>query len=203
MSLTMLQTLKKTGRCHVFGDSIPLDEGVMAFSFAIDRITDPVVLIPHLFEGIDPSFASRVKPGDFVVAGRDFCCGKPHFQGFIAMAALSLGVLCSSMPRTSLRGAISNGLPVLTGWSPGVLPISDGDEIEVDLETGMIHNITEKTSASVDPMPFILQDIIRHGGVGGQLKVWLDQHPELKLQSGAAPVLQHDIRIKWMQGSLM
>jgi 3-isopropylmalate/(R)-2-methylmalate dehydratase small subunit len=201
MSFPMLKSLKKTGRCHVFGDSIPLDEGVMAFSFAIGRITDPAVLIPHLFEGIDPSFASRVKPGDFVVAGQDFCCGKPHFQGFIAMAALNMGVLCSSMPRTSLRGAISNGLPVLTGWSPEQLPIADGDVIEVDMETGMITNMTQNISAGVDPMPLILQDIIRHGGVGGQLKVWLDKNPQLQLQPGAAPVLQQDIPIKWMKGS--
>ena len=117
------------------------------------------------------------------------------------MAALNMGVLCGSMPRTSLRGAISNGLPVLTGWSPESLAIADGDEIEVDMETGMIRNITQKTSASVDPMPLILLDIIRHGGVGGQLKVWLDQHPQLQLQPGAAPVLQQDIPIKWMKGS--
>jgi 3-isopropylmalate/(R)-2-methylmalate dehydratase small subunit len=173
----------------------------MAFAFAIGRITDPAELIPHLFECIDPSFASRVMPGDFVVAGKDFGCGKPHFQGFIAMAALDMGVLCGSMPRTSLRGAISKGLPVLTGWSPQHLPISDGDVIEVDMETGMIKNITQKSSASVDPMPVVLQDIIRQGGVGGQLKGWLDQHPQLQLQPGAVSVLQQDIPIKWMKGA--
>jgi len=197
----MIKSLQKTGRCHVFGDSIPLDEGVMAFAYAIGRITDPAELIPHLFECIDPSFASRVMPGDFVVAGKDFGCGKPHFQGFIAMAALDMGVLCASMPRTSLRGAISKGLPVMTGWNPQHLPISDGDVISIDMETGMICNITQKSSASVDPMPLVLQDIIRHGGVLGQLKDWLDRHQELQLQPGVASVLQQDIPIKWMKGS--
>jgi hypothetical protein len=90
---------------------------------------------------------------------------------------------------------------VLTGWSPELLPIADGDVIEVDMETGMITNLTQNISAGVDPMPVILQDIIRHGGVGGQLKVWLDQNPQLQLQPGAAPVLQQDIPIKWMKGS--
>ena len=90
---------------------------------------------------------------------------------------------------------------MLTGWNPQHLPISDGDVISVDMETGMVNNITQKSSASIDPMPLVLQDIIRHGGVGGQLKDWLDRHQELRLQPGAASVLQQDIPIKWMKGT--
>ena len=87
----MLKSLKKTGRCHVFGDSIPLDEGVMAFSFAIGRITDPAVLIPHLFEGIDPSFVAvqgYMPSGLMTRSSRRRCSGKPLRPGWLGRSFL-------------------------------------------------------------------------------------------------------------------
>ena len=113
--------LVRRGRCHVFGDDIPLDDGLIPFEMAIRRIDDPAQLCPELLRLIDPAFPERVRPGDIVVAGANFGCGKPHFQGFIAMAALGVSVVCASMPYKTLRGAISKGVPVLTGW-----PIAGG-----------------------------------------------------------------------------
>ena len=84
---------------------------------------------PHLFEPIDPGFAARVQRGDLVVAGADFGCGKPHIQGFIAMAALGMGVLCGSMPYKAMRGAISKGLPVLTGCGEPGDWVADGAHV--------------------------------------------------------------------------
>lgn len=197
----MINPIKKSGRCHVFGDAIPLDEGVMAFKYAIGRITDPAELIPHLFECIDKEFAARVKPGDFVIAGQDFGCGKPHIQGFIAMAALDMAVLCGSMPYKALRGAVSLGLPALTGWSQQVIAIDDGDEIEVNFETGNIRNLTKDLAGTVSPMPQVLQGMIRHGGISGQLQAWLQTHPELRLDPLAAPVLQQGVPVQWHKGA--
>ena len=193
----MDKSIKKTGRCHVFGDSIPLDEGVMAFKYAIGRITNPSELIPHLFECIDKDFSARIKPGDFVIAGQDFGCGKPHIQGFIAMAAMNMAVLCGSMPYKALRGAVSLGLPALTGWSPQIVEIDDGDEIEVNFETGDILNLTKNIDGSVAPMPEVLQGMIRHGGLNGQLQAWLLNHPELRLDPSAPPVLQQGVPLQW------
>lgn len=185
----MTRSLIKRGRCHVFGDGIPLDEGVMAFKYAIGRITDPKELIPHLFEYIDPGFVSRVKPGDFVLAGRDFGCGKPHIQGFIAMAALDMGVLCGSMPYKAMRGAISRGLPVLTGCidAPGFAV--NGDEIEVDFASGAAINHSTGLRRSFPAMPQVLQEIITHGGAGGKLAAWLDAHPGQRAPEGSPSLL--------------
>ena len=185
----MDKSLIRRGRCHVFGDKVPLDEGVMAFKYAIGRVTDPAELIPHLFEGIDPGFAARVKPGDFVIAGNDFGCGKPHIQGFIAMAALGMGVLCGSMPYKALRGAISKGLPVLVGCEGAGNFAADGDEIEVDFATGAARNLTRGTGAQYPAMPEVLKDIIAHGGAVGTLAAWLEKHPEQKAVPGAPDVL--------------
>ena len=181
--------MTQRGRCHVFGDGIPLDEGVMAFKFAIGRITDPEQLSPHLFEGIDPTFAARVRPGDFVLAGRDFGCGKPHIQGFIAMAALGMGVLCTSMPYKAMRGAISKGLPVLTGCEHVNGFAQSGDDIEVNFASGKAINHTQGKQVQFPPMPAVLQDIIAHGGAQGQLAAWLKAHPAQSAPAGAPSAL--------------
>jgi 3-isopropylmalate/(R)-2-methylmalate dehydratase small subunit len=183
----MNKNLVKRGTCHVFGDDIPLDEGVMAFKFAIGRVNDPAQLIPHLFEGLDPTFARRVKPGDIVIAGRQFGCGKPHIQGFIAMAALEMGVVCESMPYVALRGAITKGLPVLTGCAGARDFAASGDEVEIDFASGEAKNLTRKTAQHFPAMAPVLQDIVAHGGAKGQLAAWLDKHPELKGEPRPVP----------------
>lgn len=181
----MKKPLKKQGICHVFGDAVPLDEGVMAFKFAVERVTDPAVLIPHLFEQVDPGFSRRVRPGDVIVAGKNFACGKPHIQGFLAMDALGLGIICVSMPHKSLRRAVATGVPVLTGAGPVAEFAHSGDEIEVDFETGGLRNLSTGVVRQLAPMPTILQDIVAHAGAAGSLRAWLAAHPELA--AGANP----------------
>ncbi|OFZ97324.1 MAG: hypothetical protein A3H35_13165 [Betaproteobacteria bacterium RIFCSPLOWO2_02_FULL_62_17] len=192
----MEKSLKKRGYCHVFGDRFSLDEGIMPFKFAIERVTDPKKLIPHLFKSTDPDFPGKVKPGDFVIGGQDFACGKPHVQGFIAMAALNLGVICQSMPYKAMRRAVSVGLPLLTGCNPGADFLQNGDEIEVDFATGEARNLTRGTSTRLPSMSPILRDIVVNGGMNGALAAWLKDHPEqaavepvaLSDSSGAVPV---------------
>ena len=177
----MNNPLIKRGRCHVFGDDIPLDEGVMPFRFAIGRVTDPKELIPHLFAAIDPEFPARVRPGDIVVAGRNFGCGKAHMQGFIAMAALGIGVLCGSMPYKAHRGAVACGVPVLTGCEGAGDFASTGDEIEVDFGSGEAFNISRSLRMRFPPIPKILGDLVVCGGLKGALSAYLNANPEMRL----------------------
>jgi len=177
----MTISFRKRGTCHVFGDAVPLDEGIMAFKFAIERVTDPKVLVPHLFEQIDPTFAARAKPGDIVVAGKDFGHGKPHTQGFVALAALDMAVLCESMPHKSLRRAVSIGLPVLTGCVGCASFVRNGDELEVDFESGAARNLTTGATTQFAPMPPILREIVASGGSAGSMRAWLAAHPELEV----------------------
>ncbi len=172
-------SLRRVGRCHVFGDAVPMDEGVMAFEYVIKRITDPQVLVPELFRHIDPDFAKRVEPGDIVVAGRAFGCGKPHGTGFIAMRSLGLGILCESMPTRSHRNAVSRGLPILVGCIGVRELLSTGHRIEVDYVSGEVRNLTTGASAKYPGMPTVLLDIVRAGGTAGFLRNWLATHPEL------------------------
>lgn len=178
----MDNSLKKRGFCHIFGDRISLDEGIMPFKFAIERVTDPEKLIPHLFKSTDPDFPAKVKPGDFVIGGSEFACGKPHVQGFIAMAALNMSVICESMPYKAMRRAVSVGLPLLTGCRPDAGFLHNGDELEVDFATGEATNITRGTRARFPAMSPILMGIVANGGMNGALAAWLRDHPE---QAGA------------------
>jgi 3-isopropylmalate/(R)-2-methylmalate dehydratase small subunit len=173
-----VQSLRRRGRCHVFGDDIPLDEGLIPFELAIKRVDDPELLKPHLFKQLDPTFLERVRPGDFVVAGRNFACGKPHLQGFIAMASLGLGLLCHSTPYKSLRGAISKGMPVMTSL-PVEHGLETGDEIEVDFASGEVLHTQNARRLQLVAMAPDLQSIVRAGGTRGQLATWLSAHPEM------------------------
>lgn len=160
------------GRAHVFGNDIPLDDGLIPFSLAIGRVTDAEKLIPHLFEDVSPGFSDRVKAGDIVVAGTDFACGKPHAQGFIALQALGVGVVCETMPFNSIRAGVSSGLAFMTGCEDVADLFTDGDEIEVDFATGRVTNHTRATHRDYAPLDPSLRDVIAAGGSRGLLRKW-------------------------------
>ncbi|QHE87860.1 3-isopropylmalate dehydratase [Hydrogenophaga sp. BPS33] len=180
---------QKTGFCHVFGDDLPLDEGLIPFQMAIERIDDPALLVPELLRAVSPSFAARVQQGDILVAGRRFACGKPHFQGFIAMAALGMSALCESIPYKSLRGAISKGVPVLSQVRNDHGQFRDGDRVTIDFMTGEVTNHSQGTAQRVAALPPVLTDIVMRGGSRGFLADWLREHPQAATAS--PPVQRH------------
>jgi 3-isopropylmalate/(R)-2-methylmalate dehydratase small subunit len=161
------------GRCRKFGDDIPLDDGLIPFRLAIGRVMEPEKLIPHLFEAIAPDFHTSVSAGDIVLAGRRFGCGKPHVQGFIALRALGLGVLCESMPFNAMRGAVSQGLTFMTECKGVTAQADDGDELEVDFETGRFLNHTRQTEKIYRPLDRALLDMIAEGGSEGLIRAWV------------------------------
>lgn len=170
--------LVRRGRCHVFGDDVPIDDGIIPRRFPAERITDPAKLTPHIFESIDPEFVRRVQPGDIVFAGRNFACGKPRVQGFIAMAALDLAVICTSMPYNMMRRAVAHAIPVLVGGPPAEGSVSTGDEVEIDFATGLLRNLTRGSEVFLPAMPSILLEIVANGGAQAALRTWLAAHPE-------------------------
>jgi 3-isopropylmalate/(R)-2-methylmalate dehydratase small subunit len=173
--------LVRRGTCHVLGDNVPLDDGVIPRRFAAGRVTDPQLLVPHLFEVLDPGFAARVKPGDILLAGSDFACGKPRLQGFIAMEALDLAIICVSMSYKMIRRAVARAIPVIVGATDSQAIATTGDDIEVDFATGTLWNRSRDSHVAFPPMPTILCDIVASGGMQAALKDWLVQHPEQAL----------------------
>lgn len=159
------------GRAYVLGHDVP-HPNVVIPQWVIDgRHVDPEFLIPHLFSEVDPGFHERVRAGDIVVAGRNFGMG-PKMNGYIAMQALGLGLVCESMPFFGYRGAVGCGLRVLTDC-PGIADATEtGDELVVDFSTGAIENITQGRRHVCPPMPDLLRDIVAKGGNTGWLRDW-------------------------------
>jgi 3-isopropylmalate/(R)-2-methylmalate dehydratase small subunit len=165
----------------VIGDNVPLDDGVIPRRLAAGRVTDAQLLVPHLFETLDPGFAARVKPGDILLAGSNFACGKPRLQGFIAMEALDLAIICVSMPGRMIRRAVARAIPVIVGTMDSRAIATAGDDIEIDFATGDLWNRSRDSHVQLPPMPTILCDIVASGGMQAALKEWLKRHPEQAL----------------------
>ncbi len=170
---------KTQGRCHVFGDDIVHDNGMMEFKHIIERQTDPAILIPRLFAAIDPGFVDRVQPGDFLVAGRRFGAGKAHTTAYIAMEALNMRILCESTFERVIRGAVNLGVPIMGQCSAITAVMQTGDRIEVDMSTGEVTNMTSGRAFTYPPVPSGLLQVLEDGGRKGFLQKWLVSHPEL------------------------
>ena len=119
----------------------------------------------------DPGFHTRVKPGDIIVTGRNFGMG-PKMNGYIAMQALGLGLVCESMPFLAYRAAVGVGLPVMTDCFNVTELCDTGDELEIDFRSGMFFNHTRDIRKEYPPLPEALQEIVALGGNTGWLKRW-------------------------------
>ena len=107
----------------------------------------------------------RVKKGDLIVAGRNFGCGSSRENAPIAIKGAGVScVIARSFARIFYRNSINIGLPILES-NDAVDDASTGDEIEVDLTTGTITNLSRKKSYRTPPFPDIIQDIIKAGGM--------------------------------------
>jgi 3-isopropylmalate/(R)-2-methylmalate dehydratase small subunit len=159
------------GRCYRLGHDVPHAGGVIPDRLITSREFDPHKLVPHLFEETDPGFHQRAKPGDIIVTGRNFGMG-PKMNGYIAMRALGLGLLCESMPYLAYRAAIGCGLRVLTDCVGVTELCATGDELEVDFRSGLFVNHTRDVRREYPPLPDILQDIVAVGGNEGWLRKW-------------------------------
>ena len=149
------------GRAFKFGDNITTDH-IIPGRLAHLRSNLPE-LAKHVLEDADPTFASRVKAGDFIVAGNNFGLGssREHAPLVIKMAGVS-AILAKSVARIFFRNAINLGLPVLICDTDS---IDDGDELEVDLGQGTVYDITKGKKLTVGKLPKVMLDILDEGGL--------------------------------------
>ncbi len=158
------------GRVFKFGDSISTDHIIPGRLLSL-RSNLPE-LAKHVLEDADPTFAQRVKKGDFVVGGNNFGLGssREHAPLVIKMSGVS-AVLAKSVARIFYRNAINIGLPVLICDTNN---IKDGDELEVDLRTGRIRDLTNGTELYSSGMPEIMLRILDAGGLVPYIKKYRD-----------------------------
>ena len=162
-----------TGRAFKFGDDISTDY-IIPGKYAYLRSNLPE-LAKHVMEDADSLFASKVKPGDFIVAGNNFGLGssREHAPLVIKMAGVK-AILAKSVARIFFRNAINLGLPVLICNTDN---IADGDQLEIDLEAGVIRNKTNGEQLTFGRIPDVMLKILDEGG----LLPYIEKHGDFKL----------------------
>lgn len=153
---------------HVFkyGDNVDTDVIIPARYLAIQ---DKKELSQHAMEDIDKDFVKNVKPGDIVVARKNFGCGSSREHAPIVIKESGVGcVIADTFARIFFRNAINIGLPILE-CPDAAEAISAGDEVEVDFDTGKITDVTTGRVFSAQPFPEFMQKIINSNGLVGYI----------------------------------
>lgn len=155
------------GSVHKYGDNVDTDVIIPARHCVSIREED---LAAHCLEDLDREFVNKVQPGDIIVAGINFGCGSSRENAPIAIKGAKVGcVVAKYFARIFYRNAINIGLPILE--SPEAVDGTDaGDELEVDIETGIITNMTKNRTFSAAPFPETMQEIINQGGMVNYVK---------------------------------
>jgi 3-isopropylmalate/(R)-2-methylmalate dehydratase small subunit len=150
------------GKAWKFGDNLNTDEIMPArFNITIDEKE----LAAKVFCEIKPEFAPNVKPGDVIVAGWNFGCGSSREHAPVAIRGSAVTcVIAGSYARIFFRNAINIGLPILESPEASA-EINEGDEVDVELANGMIHNRTSGKSYQAKPLPEFVLKIAAAGGL--------------------------------------
>ena len=155
----------KRGQARRFGDNVDTDQIIPA-KYAIYSL-DEKKLGEHAMEGVpdNEGWSERINAGDILVAGANFGCGSSREIAPIAIrgAGISL-VIADSFARIFFRNAINLAYPVLQ--SPQAAEaVEEGDELEVDLEAGIIRNLTRGDEYQCDAFPPFMNELIKMGGL--------------------------------------
>ncbi len=158
--------MKLKGRAHKFGNDVNTDYIISGrYKF---KTLDMRELAKHVMEDLDPNFYKKIKKGDFIVAGRNFGCGSSREQAPLAIKYAKIsGIIAKSFARIFYRNAINIGLPVMECNTDR---IKEGDELEVDLEEGIIYNKSRKKKIKFKPLSRFMIEILKDGGLAAHFK---------------------------------
>lgn len=160
-------------RAWVFGDGVDTD--LLAPGLYMKGPLE--ALAQHCLEGLDPAFAREVRPGDFVVAGRNFGMGSSREQAAEALRHLGVrAVIARSFAGIFYRNAFNLGLAAVV--CPDAGQIAAGDRLDLDLAAGRLRNLTGGALLACEPIPGHLMTLLADGG--------LLPHLEKRLKRNAA-----------------
>ena len=150
-----------------YGDHVDTDVIIPARYL---NISDFKELSEHAMEDIDTTFASNVKPGDIIVAGRNFGCGSSREHAPIVIQQKGVAcIIAESFSRIFYRNAINIGLPVLE-IGEEAKKIQAGDQVEVDFDKGEIHVVNKGLVIKTHPLPAFVRKIAEAGGLINYVK---------------------------------
>lgn len=155
------------GRVFKYGDNVDTDVIIPGRYLAV---SDEKELARHCMSGYDKSFVGKVKIGDVIVAGENFGCGSSREHAPLAIKANGIScVIAKSFARIFFRNSINIGLPVIE-CEMAAEDAKQGDMIEVNLEEGIIQNITAGKEYHLSVYPDRIMKILRAGGLKALMK---------------------------------
>ncbi len=154
--------MEAKGKTIKYGDNIDTDIIIPARYL---NIMDRKELASHCMEDLDADFSKRINPGDIIIAGSNFGCGssREHAPQVIKDSGISC-VIAKSFARIFYRNAINIGLPIIE-CPEAAKAIEEGDEVEINFDTGDIKDHTKNVCFKSQPFPEFLQKMINAGGL--------------------------------------
>ena len=150
------------GKVFKFGDNVDTDVIIPARDL---NSSDPKELAEHCMEDIDADFVKKVNVGDIIVATKNFGCGSSREHAPIAIKAAGVScVIAETFARIFYRNAINIGLPIIE-CPEASKSIDEGDEVEVNFDTGVITNKTKGETYQGQAFPPFMQKIIACEGL--------------------------------------
>ena len=156
------------GRVWKFGDDVDTD---LILPARFLNLSDPAELAKGCFLNIRPDFIDRVKPGDVIVGGNNFGCGSSREHAPLALRETGVGaIIAGSFARIFYRNAFNIGLPLLESKeaAEGLL---EGDQISIDLSSGIIENKSREKTFQANPVPPFMRELIDAGGLVGSIRM--------------------------------
>jgi 3-isopropylmalate dehydratase small subunit len=159
--------MKFRGRVWRYGSDVDTDRIIPARYL---NTSDPAELAAHCMEDEDAGFSSNVKKGDIILAAKNFGCGSSREHAPIAIKASGVScVIAESFARIFFRNSYNMGLPILES-ADAYAATKNGDILEVDMDSGIIRNITRKKTFTTSPVPPFMQELLRSGGLLKSIK---------------------------------
>ena len=159
--------MEAKGKVIKYGDNIDTDVIIPARYL---NTSDHAELAKHCMEDIDKDFVNKVQKGDIMVGGANFGCGSSREHAPIAIKESGIScVIAKDFARIFFRNSINIGLPILE-CAEASGDIDDGDEVEVNFDTGVITNLTKNKTYQAVAFPEFMQGIINAGGLVEYLK---------------------------------
>jgi len=159
--------MKFKGKSWKFGDDVDTDAIIPARYL---NTSDPAELASHCMEDADPDFVKKMSHGDIIFAGKNFGCGSSREHAPIAIKAAGIScVIARNFARIFYRNSFNTALPIFES-AEASREISEGDEVEVDGEKGIIKNITTGKEYPVKPIPPFMKELIDAGGLVNYVK---------------------------------
>lgn len=162
--------MKANGRVFKYGDNVDTDAIVPARCL---NTSDPGELASHCMEDLDPRFITAVRPGDVIVAGRNFGCGSSREHAPIAIKAAGVScVIAAGFARIFYRNSVNIGLPILE-CPEAAEAIEAGDRLSLDFDSGEIVDETKGKRFRAAAFPPFMRRIMEAGGLTGYVRAQL------------------------------